>query len=135
MKQIRKALGYTQEQLVENFEIGRANYSRIEKGEIFPGAPILYALRKKFHVSLDWLLAKDGHMFDHNEIEKDNKIPLPVFLDGSHEEIVEMLRCMDEFPMIKHAVLGFFIEYKFKIKGLIDKSRELDTTASHSSSQ
>lgn len=120
MRKIRKALGFTQNKMVSFFDIGRANYSRIEKGEIFPGAAILNTLRMKFEVSLDWLLTGNGQMLlPSTEItnkEKQNVINLGDYSD----EVKEMLIYMEKVPMVKHAILGTFSEYRVKNKSLID---------------
>jgi transcriptional regulator with XRE-family HTH domain len=63
MRKIRRTFDYTQAQMVEFFDIGRANYSRIENGEVWPGAHIMYTLRRKFNISLDWLVTNTGNMF------------------------------------------------------------------------
>ncbi len=60
---LRENRGLTQAEMVKYFDIGRANYSRIEKGEIFPTPYILHMLQIYFNVSLDWLVAGDGRTF------------------------------------------------------------------------
>ncbi len=119
---VRKALGYTQTELVSYFDIGRANYSRIENGEVWPNPTVLHTLRTKFDVSLDWLIADIGKMFIR-ETES--------FSAGENtgkgnieyrEEILELLSYMKNVPMVKHAVLGFFLEYKLKYDEIIQKS-------------
>jgi transcriptional regulator with XRE-family HTH domain len=126
MRKIRKTLGFTQDQMVSPFTIGRANYSRIEKGEIFPQATILHTLRKKFNISLDWLIADEGEMYPE---EKKEMIDVSNFGEYT-EEIREMLRYMEEVPMLKHALLGFFIEYKVKNKNIIDQILQAEANRS-----
>lgn len=126
MRNLRKALGYTQEQMVSYFDIGRANYSRIEKGEIFPGAAILSALKIEFDVSLDWLIANEGRMF-HQREGKRGEIEEKMDFGPYSGEVRELLVYMNKVPMIKHAVLGFFLEYKAKNKDYIDSILQLET--------
>jgi transcriptional regulator with XRE-family HTH domain len=118
MRKIRKALGYTQEKMVSFFDIGRANYSRIEKGEVFPGANILHTLRSKFNVSLDWLITNTGKMFvqDQEREEYNDKI----YSDQYKEEIRELLSYVERVPMVKHAIISFFLEYKIKHQKFIE---------------
>jgi transcriptional regulator with XRE-family HTH domain len=122
MRKIRKALGYTQEQMVSYFHIGRANYSRIEKGEVHPGALILNTLRIKFNVSLDWLITNNGKMFlrDIEKREPEQRIDF----GPSSGEIKELLSYMEKVPMVKHAILGFFLEYKLKNRKIIQDALE-----------
>lgn len=118
MRKIRKALGYTQEKMVSFFDIGRANYSRIEKGEVFPGANILHTLRSKFNVSLDWLITNTGKMFvqDQEREEYNDKI----YSDQYKEELRELLSYVERVPMVKHAIISFFLEYKIKHQKFIE---------------
>jgi transcriptional regulator with XRE-family HTH domain len=119
MRKIRKALGYTQEKMVEFFDIGRANYSRIEKGEVWPGANILYTLRTKFDISLDWLITNSGKMFVR-EREKKGDGEKVNFGEYS-KEVKELLRYIEKIPMVKHAILSYFLEYKIKNQDIIQQ--------------
>jgi transcriptional regulator with XRE-family HTH domain len=120
MRKIRKALGYTQEKMVSNFNIGRANYSRIEKGEVLPNASVLNTLRTKFNVSLDWLIANCGKMFvKERDKKKQEEI---IHLNQYGNEIRELLLLMDKAPMVKHAMLGFFLEYKARYRDIIQEA-------------
>lgn len=119
MREIRKALGYTQVQMVSFFDIGRANYSRIEKGEIFPTPTILNTLCREFHVSLDWLIANEGEMFIQQSQEQDAK---KILEPGKYsKEVSDLLSHIEKVPMIRHAILGFFLEYKQKNQGIIQE--------------
>jgi len=112
MRKIRKALGYTQENMVSYFDIGRANYSRIEKGEVLPNAGVLNTLKVEFNISLDWLITGGGKMFA-GALEKKGRNETIDFGEYNRE-IRELLVYMEKVPMVKHAVLGFFLEYKIK---------------------
>lgn len=122
MRKVRKALNYTQETMVSHFDIGRANYSRIEKGEVLPNAAVLNTLRVEFNVSLDWLITGGGKMF----ISAQEKKGKGEFIDfGEYTpEIRELLVYMDKVAMVKHAVLGFFLEYKIKYSDSIRQVME-----------
>ena len=122
MRNIRKALGYTQLKMVSSFDIGRANYSRIEKGDVFPGVKVLYTLREKFNVSLDWLITNTGKMFiqDRERKEYNDKI----YAGQYKEEIRELLSYVERVPMVKHAIISFFLEYKAKHQKMIQQFLE-----------
>ena len=126
MRKIRKTLGLTQDQMVSPFTIGRANYSRIEKGEIFPQATILHTLRTKFNISLDWLISNEGEMYLNENKELIDTANFGEYAD----EVRDMLFHMENVPMIKHALLGYFIEYKVKNKKIIDEILQVE--ANHS---
>jgi transcriptional regulator with XRE-family HTH domain len=117
MRKIRKTMGYTQEKMVSYFDIGRANYSRIEKGEVWPGVHILFVLRTRFCVSLDWLITNTGKMFTRDRQNKgaEAKIDLGHYSD----EVKDLLNYIDKIPMVKHAILSYFLEYKIKNQAII----------------
>lgn len=133
MRQVRKALGFTQEKIVAHFNIGRANYSRIEKGEVFPNPSMLNTLRTEFNVSLDWLITNTGSMFFPEPVNnKSDTIDLETY----SAEVRELLQHMQRLPMVKHAVLGFFLEYKIEHKKIIQEAfRELKRTVGNDNSE
>lgn len=129
MRKIRKTLGYTQEKMVEFFDIGRANYSRIEKGEVWPGANILHTLRTQFNVSLDWLITNTGKMFIRERDKKGNGERLEF---GEYtKEVKELLRYIEKIPMVKHAILSYFLEYKIKNQEIIQQFLENNELPPH----
>ena len=75
LKKIRMSKGFTQEQFVDFLQTGRANLSRVEKGDIFPNYELMNLLRQKFHIRIDWFLFDQGtpHHFD-NEIDRDHDL-------------------------------------------------------------
>jgi len=119
MRKLRKHLGLTQAQLVSYFDIGRANYSRIEKGEVFPNPNTLYVLRTQFNVSLDWLLADIGTMFVDENKALDRQHTIEISKHAS--EIRDLLQYMEKSAMVKHAVLAYFLEYKMKHRNVLDE--------------
>jgi transcriptional regulator with XRE-family HTH domain len=118
LRKVRKTLGYTQDQMVGYFDCGRANYSRIEKGEVFPNPGMLEVLYNQFNVSLHWLICSKGAMMQAQPENTQPETGNPVKgIDTS--EVRELLFYIETVPMIKHAVLGFFLEYKEENKKLI----------------
>ncbi len=115
LRQIRKKLGLTQEDIVTYLDIGRANYSRIEKGEVFPNPTIFEVLYQRFNVSLEWVVCNIGQMF-RGEDEQEQ-----IQLTTYSGEVKELLYHIEHVPMLKHAVLSFYLEYKAKNKKFIDQ--------------
>ncbi len=62
VKILRKHLRYNQGQMAAFLDIGSSDLSSIERGKIYPTIYMLYLLRKKFNVSLYWLLFNEGEM-------------------------------------------------------------------------
>jgi transcriptional regulator with XRE-family HTH domain len=114
IQDIRTALDLKQEQLANRLGCSRSNLSQVENGLILPGFTILAALRKKFNVSVDWLLTGEGSMFIH---EKEKELYLLDFGKDT-DEIKEMLEEMKESPVLKYRMLSDFFarvgEVRFK---------------------
>ncbi|MCP4146390.1 MAG: helix-turn-helix domain-containing protein [bacterium] len=104
--QVRKSLGFTQEQMVAYLPIGRANYSRIEKGEVFPNPIFLQVFYSEFNISMEWLLCNEGAMSRQKELKK------VMGITESTDEIKDLLIHLEKVPMVRHALLRFFLEYK-----------------------
>lgn len=116
LRQFREKLGTTQRQMATNFGIGHANYSRIERGEIFPGILVLDILKKKFDLSLHWLICDQGDMLT-TPADEENRIDI-----GSYsQDIKELIHYITDVPMVKHAILGFFMEYKVRNEDILKK--------------
>lgn len=121
IRKFRKSLGLTQAEMVSNFDIGRANYSRIEKGEVFPNVTILHTLKTKFNLSLNWLISDEQETSDDPMLLENKQQKRFFDFSEDNREIEELLHHMGKIPMIKHAILGFFMEYRMKNDGLIQK--------------
>ena len=124
MRKIRKTLGFTQAHMVSFFDIGRANYSRIEKGEIFPTATTLNTLLREFNVSLNWLISNEGEMFLEKREQGITNRAFGKYID----EINDLLLHLEKIPMVRHAVLGFFMEYKMNNQALLQEILEQNST-------
>ena len=116
LRELRKKMGMTQEQMIQysDIDIGRANLSRIEKGEVFPGLSLLKNLQNKFNLNINWVLCETGEMFIKDSVPE----PESDSFGKNKEEVTELLHHMAKIPALKHAVLSFFFEYKEKNKKL-----------------
>ena len=122
IKKIRKALGFTQEKMVSFFKIGRANYSRIEKGDVGVNTDIIEALMDNFNVDPTWLIKGTGRMFVRDKARDDIMGDLDF---GQHtEEIKQFLKDMYEYPMLLHAMLSRYYEYMATHQDILKKSRD-----------
>lgn len=117
IRKVRLGLGLTQAEMAEHFNIGRADYSRIEKGNIFPNCLVLYTLNSGLNVSMDWLFNGEERM---QRLRK-RAVKLNGVDPESVGEMDDLLDYMERIPMVKHAVLGFFLEYKLRNIKLIGK--------------
>jgi transcriptional regulator with XRE-family HTH domain len=127
LKEIRKALSFTQEVMARNLETGRPNYTRIEIGDTFLNYIFLHKLAMEFNVSMDWLICGRGPMFIHRreeiEMEKEGDMQ-PRAQDQSEKptnpEFAELLEYMEKIPFLYHDVMEFFYKLKIKHKETIE---------------
>lgn len=127
LKEIRKALSFTQEVMARILETGRPNYTRIEIGDTFLNHVILHKLATEFNVSMDWLICGRGSMFiqkreDRNGEKKGNaqsreqdQLEKP-----KNPEITVLLDYMEQIPFLYHDVMEFFYKFKINHKEIIE---------------
>lgn len=127
LKEIRKALSFTQEVMARILETGRPNYTRIEIGDTFLNHIILHKLAAEFNVSLDWLICGRGSMFiqkgEHRDVEKKGNVQSrhqAQLEKPKNTEIVELLEYMEQIPFLYHDVMEFFHKFKIKHKDIIE---------------
>lgn len=88
--------------------------NHIEKGDIFPPPELLKALQQKFNLSLDWLITGSGKMYYRDWRDKESS-PL-------YEEHIKILGWyVENVPFVQSAVLGFFYQFLFQNRKMIDK--------------
>ncbi|HLP46953.1 MAG TPA: helix-turn-helix transcriptional regulator [Candidatus Kapabacteria bacterium] len=115
MKEFRKQLRFTQFDMAPHCGIGRADLSRIEKGEVFPGIFLLTNLSKKFNLSLTWILLNEGDMFisDAENIKKNG-----FMVHG--EELQSLFIYLEKVPLLRHRILALFYEMKGNFREQFD---------------
>ncbi|MCP5102336.1 MAG: helix-turn-helix transcriptional regulator [bacterium] len=114
LRKIRRHLGYSQKQMASYFGIGQNSYGKTENGYNSPGAKMLHVLAVKFGVSLDWLICGRGTMIYG---EKTGNITGD---DELHNEINEMTALIEELPLARHLILGYFQKFKVDYKEIIN---------------
>lgn len=123
LRKLRDSLGLTQADIVKYLDVCRANYSRIEQGKVAPNPHIMRILKTNFDISLDWLVTGEGQM----RPQKKKKPGRSIDFSKDSKELKDLLKLMKKIPMVKHAMLGFYLEYKFKNIDLIrDQLQELE---------
>jgi len=124
VRELRKKLNFKQEEMVKHLKvIGRADYSRIENGEIFPNPVIMYFLKDQFSVSLDWLVTGKGQMTVN---ESDEPLLDKQKLGNQWDDVKSLLVDMEKIPMLRYAVLHYYLQYKFEHRESIAKFLEMN---------
>ncbi len=117
LKILRESMGLTQTDMVKFLNICRPNYSRIERGQIAPNPHIMAIIKAEFNVSLDWLITGEGEMHP----PKRTKPIQDMDFAKCGKELDELFEYMHKVPMVKHAMLGFFLEYSLRHRNLIEE--------------
>lgn len=114
LEQVRKALGFSKQDMASRLGVQRPSYSRNEDGITFPASQSYYFLGKELNVSLDWLFCKKGSMFYSNNKPGKRELVLPeVREQGLPLEILELVEDMERVPLLRHELLAFY--HRFKI--------------------
>jgi transcriptional regulator with XRE-family HTH domain len=101
LKEVRKALGLTQDKFSKELGISKPTYVRYELGELMPNATMLSIMTTKYDIDLNWLLNGGGEMF------------LEVIeLDEKYRELFSYMKV----PVIEQVILAKFAELKATLK-------------------
>ncbi len=127
LKKLRTALSLTQEVMARTIETGRANYTRIEVGDIFLSHIFLQKLALEFNVSMEWLICGRGPMFiaggediGVGKNEGMQSLDQDRFGNPTSPEIMGLLEYMGQIPVFYHEVMEFFYKFKVQHKELIE---------------
>jgi transcriptional regulator with XRE-family HTH domain len=75
LKALRLKLGLNQDVFADQIGHKRANYSRVERGQVKISSVTLFHLFEKFNVDLNYMVTGEGELF------RDNQPPLLTLLD------------------------------------------------------
>jgi transcriptional regulator with XRE-family HTH domain len=115
---IRITTKLTQEQMAGKLNISRVQYSRIEKGTAVPNANTLYQISEQFGISLDWLVMDKGTM----DLQPPDRKWVSMDFGEDKEAMDIMLEKMYKAPVLRYAVLNFFIKYYREHQDMLDKT-------------
>ena len=127
LKDIRKYLRLTQKELAEKLDISDGYISDIEKGKKKPGRDLLEKLIERFNVNISYLFEGKGEYFyksgqDQNE---DTKPPSLIYNIGDVTQIEEEMKwAIDNIPVVKFALIEYYLSYLFKNQGMVKNEVE-----------
>ncbi|MDQ1353202.1 MAG: Helix-turn-helix protein [Acidobacteriota bacterium] len=116
LRKLRKYLKLNQGEMSVHIDIGRADLSSTERGRIYPTVYVLYLLKKKFNVSLNWILFNDGEMFYSPPVKRRKNSGL----NPLNEELHDLFFHIENIPMVRHAVLSFYYDFRVRNQDLIN---------------
>ncbi len=129
LKEARKTIGLKVPEMCQLLGIQTTAYYKYEDGSRFPKPEILLKLTEDLGISVDFLISGLGSMFsgkdDYNEPGGISLLCEPGQLYGEdYETLKDLLYHMELSPLVRLAVLKFFVEYKHEKNTLIKKDIE-----------
>ena len=116
LQEIRKRFKLMQKDFAKDLGISPSSLCDIEAGKIKPRFELIHNLPKKFKVNILYLLYGTGDMFMHEEEEIFRQSEV---LETYRNWIKEFLFFFENSPMVRYAVMNYFISYINEHEGLI----------------
>ncbi len=118
LKQVRRTLGFTQDEFSKILGISKPTLVRYEGGERNPDAGLLSVLITKYRVNINWLLTGEGDMFLPKKDDRFQNI-----LNGLDDEVMEMIELLN-IPELKRSILAEFDQLKQIFNSVVNKYYE-----------
>lgn len=77
LSKVRKSAGFTQQQFGKVIGCGRANYSRIENGDVSPNPLMLLKLKERFEVNINYIVTGQGEEYLKETKESSDVLEIP----------------------------------------------------------
>lgn len=121
LKQFRNSQNVTISELSEKTGLSKGMISETETGKNKPSPNLMLALLDIYGLNLNWLLTGEGEMFfdEHQKILSEKRK-----YGDLDEEIHELLWHFEHTPVVKLAVVGFFLEYLHQNEDIVKSYRE-----------
>jgi transcriptional regulator with XRE-family HTH domain len=121
LRLFRKSRNITIHDLSDRIGISKSTISEVERGLVKPPVNFLLALFKLYGLNINWVLTGEGKMILKREaasLARRKKASTGVMED----EYNQLLFYLENAPVVKYAVLGFFREYFHKNKDIIEEN-------------
>lgn len=102
IKERRKALGLTQQELADRLFVSRQTVSNWENGKNFPDIPTLIAISDQVDLSLDYLLKGDANYLE--KVEEDYQL----IKNKRKDRLVQLIAGATQLALILLAAASFF---------------------------
>ena len=117
LQEVRHRLHLMQKELAEMIGYSDSFISLLEAAQTKPGYFFFKNMLEKFNVNPLYLLSGEGEMF----LEEENKKNIGRVYKGEEKETVEeLLYYLENAPVIRFAVLEYFLSYLYQHKDMID---------------
>ena len=121
LQEVRHRLRLMQKELAGVIGFSDSFISLLEAAQTKPGYFFFKNMMEKFNVNPLYLLSGEGEMF----LEEENKKKIGMVYKGEEKETVaELLYYLENAPVIRFAVLEYFLNYVHKNKPVIEEELE-----------
>lgn len=117
LKTVREDLKNSQKEISAALSSGRIDYSKTNGAVVELPSSLLYDMGTRHNISADWLLfGKEPMMMTHIDPEAAS------IVSQLDVQSMEMVRTMEEFPLLKYKLLELYDNFKKENQTLIDKA-------------
>lgn len=113
LRLFRKSRKITIHELSDRIGISKSTISEVERGHTKPPVNFLLAMFNLYGLNVNWVLTGEGKMILKREAASTGVMD---------EEYNQLLYYLENAPVVKYAVLGFFREYFHKNKDIIEEN-------------
>ncbi len=121
LQALRKSLKLTQREIAAKIGVASSYISEIESGKTRPGFEFLYKISDHYKLNPLFLFHGQEPMLLDKALP-DREEPGLADFGGNKKRIIEMLKYMEESPMVLFAMLEHFAIYTMKHKDLIKEN-------------
>jgi transcriptional regulator with XRE-family HTH domain len=116
LKELRKRLDMTQEELGKQLGIKRSGMGKHERGEALLSGKMLQILAARYNASIDYLLCNRGTLFyDKDDLNR------PGSKRAIDEEVEELFSLMARVPLVRNSMVAYFQRFKIENREVIEK--------------
>jgi transcriptional regulator with XRE-family HTH domain len=134
LKSMRQQEKWSKSQMAVRLGITPGGYIKNETGENSPGIKTLHLLWKEFDISMNWLFFDDGPKFRKDYQKEKIELQQTVEkLEGElaalreivsaktmQPEVKELLKCMEQLPVLFYDIMFHFQKCKLEYKDLLE---------------
>ena len=120
LKEVRKKIGKTLEQMRDITGLSTGGISEMEKGLKKPSSVYMFALKTEFDVNINWILSGEGTMFSPD-------IELDLNFGEDNILIQDLILCIKNVDIVRLDMLGYFSKFKRENPGLIKEAAAQET--------
>lgn len=120
LKEVRKELNLTQDEINKKTGLSIGFISEIENGKKRPSSVLLVFLAEQYNANINYILTGKGNkIFREGLLEKSRKLDF----GKDKESIEELLYYLENDDLARHSILTSFLKFKKENPGLLEKEK------------